>query len=56
VQRLAQMVAQIDGKLDRLLADNTQIRADLSDHEQRLRALELGETERQRRDEARLAR
>ncbi|MCM3264760.1 hypothetical protein M3765_12110 [Streptomyces thermoviolaceus] len=56
MQRLAQMVAQIDGKLDRLLADNTQIRADLSDHEQRLRALELGETERQRRDEARLAR
>ncbi|CAL9431167.1 hypothetical protein SUDANB21_02054 [Streptomyces sp. enrichment culture] len=55
VQRLARTVDQIDGKLDRLLEDNRQIKADQSELETRIRALELGETERQRRDETRLA-
>ncbi|MGA5599656.1 hypothetical protein ACPCUF_01220 [Streptomyces griseoincarnatus] len=55
VQRLRRTVDQIDGKLDRLLADNREIKEVLSDHETRIRAIELGETERQRRDEARLS-
>lgn len=54
VQRLGRTVDQINGKLDRVLDDNREIKDDLSDHETRIRALELGETERQRRDEARL--
>ncbi|GGZ73373.1 hypothetical protein ACFOOM_00810 [Streptomyces echinoruber] len=54
VQRLGRKVDQIDGKLDRLLEDNREIKRDLSDHESRIRLLELGETPRQQRDEARL--
>lgn len=53
VQRLGRTVDQMDGKLDRILDDNREIKSDLTDHEARIRALELGETERQKRDEAR---
>lgn len=55
VQRLGRKVDQIDGKLDRILDETHEIKGDLSDHETRLRALELGETPRQVRDEVRLA-
>lgn len=55
VQRLRRTVDQIDGKLDRLLDDNRLIKEEVSDHEARIRAIELGETERQRRNEARLS-
>ncbi|MGW4731856.1 hypothetical protein ACWEQC_22280 [Streptomyces shenzhenensis] len=55
VQNLSRLVSRIDGKLDGILADNREIKGDVSDHETRIRALELGETERQKRDEARLA-
>ncbi|GAA4031019.1 hypothetical protein [Streptomyces plumbiresistens] len=55
VQRLVRTVDQINGKINRILEDNREIKGDVSDHEMRLRALELGETPRQQRDEARLA-
>ncbi|WP_406177938.1 hypothetical protein [Streptomyces canus] len=55
VQRLVRTVDQINGKIDRILEDNREIKGDVSDHETRLRALELGETPRQQRDEARIA-
>ncbi|MER6334089.1 hypothetical protein ABT298_33245 [Streptomyces sp. NPDC001034] len=55
VQNVSRLVSRRDGKLDGILADNREIKGDVSDHEARIRALELGETPRQRRDEARLA-
>ncbi|PWI06544.1 hypothetical protein DIZ27_32920 [Streptomyces sp. NWU339] len=55
VQRLGRKVDQIDGKLDRFLEEMREVKSDLSDHEARIRALELGETERQKRNEARIA-
>ncbi|MFF4911323.1 hypothetical protein ACFY2T_41395 [Streptomyces sp. NPDC001260] len=55
VQHVSRLVSRVDGKLDGILADNREIKGDVSDHEARLRALELGETPRQQRDEARIA-
>lgn len=55
VQRLGRKVDQIDGKLDRILDETREIKEDLSDHETRLRALELGETPRQQREEIRIS-
>ncbi|MFE3032902.1 hypothetical protein ACFXKY_14810 [Streptomyces canus] len=55
VQHVSRLVSRVDGKLDGILADSRDIKGDVSDHETRLRALELGETPRQQRDEARLA-
>ncbi|CAM5476182.1 MULTISPECIES: hypothetical protein [Streptomyces] len=55
VQHVSRLVSRVDGKLDGILADNREIKGDVSDHEARLRALELGETPRQQRDEVRLA-
>ncbi|WP_405477777.1 hypothetical protein [Streptomyces canus] len=54
VQRLVRTVDQINGKIDRILEDNREIKGDVSDHETRLRALELGETERQKRETMRI--
>ncbi|MEU3782695.1 hypothetical protein [Streptomyces sp900129855] len=54
VRGLSRKVDQIDGKLDRILDETREIKGDLSDHESRIRALELGETERQKRETARI--
>lgn len=55
VQQVSRLVSRIDGKLDGILVDNREIKSDVSDHEARIRALELGDTERQRTDSARLS-
>ncbi|MET7694879.1 hypothetical protein ABZT06_44405 [Streptomyces sp. NPDC005483] len=55
VQNLSRLVSRMDGKLDGILADSRETKGHVTDHEARLRALELGETPRQLRDEARIA-
>ncbi|MGO4747830.1 hypothetical protein AB4212_04195 [Streptomyces sp. 2MCAF27] len=54
MRALSRKVDQIDTKLDHFLNETREIKDDLDDHEKRLRALETGETERQRRAAARL--
>ncbi|MEV0175402.1 hypothetical protein AB0I00_30330 [Streptomyces sp. NPDC050803] len=55
VQNPAKATGKLDVKLDAFLRKVKDIRGDIHDHETRPRALELGETEAQRRDSARLA-
>ncbi|KUN32564.1 hypothetical protein AQJ11_03295 [Streptomyces corchorusii] len=55
VQHVSRLVSRMDGKLDGILAESREIKGDVSDHEARIRALELGETPRQQRNDARLS-
>ncbi|GGV80521.1 hypothetical protein [Streptomyces thermoviolaceus] len=48
VQNLVKTVSRIESKVDRFLDEAKDIRQDVSDHEVRIRALEHGNTERQR--------
>jgi hypothetical protein len=54
VRELSKKIDRMDVKLERILDDNQEIKGDLSDHEARIRALELGETERQKRETGRI--
>ncbi|MEU2264907.1 hypothetical protein ABZ568_00335 [Streptomyces olindensis] len=54
VRELSRKLDKMDGKIDMVLRDSLEIKSEVSDHEGRLRLLELGETPRQQRTEARL--
>jgi hypothetical protein len=54
VRDLSRKIDRMDGKLDSILAENRDIKGDVADHEARLRALERGETELQKRETGRL--
>jgi hypothetical protein len=54
VLKLIRKVDLLDSKLDQILEETREIKGDLSAQEARIRSIELGETERQRRDAARL--
>ncbi|MER6557858.1 hypothetical protein ABT300_08835 [Streptomyces sp. NPDC001027] len=54
VQHVSRMVSRMDGKLDGILADTREIKGDVLDHEARIRALELGGTDLQKRETARI--
>ncbi|MER6686238.1 hypothetical protein [Streptomyces olivaceoviridis] len=41
VQYVSRLVSRMDGKLDGILAESREIKGDVSDHEARIRALEL---------------
>ncbi|WP_432193821.1 hypothetical protein [Streptomyces sp. bgisy027] len=48
VQNLVRAVGRLEAKVDRFLDEAKDIRQDVSDHEVRIRALEHGQSERQR--------
>ena len=54
VQNLVKTVSRIESKVDRFLDEAKDIRQDVSDHEVRIRAIEHGNTERQRAETARI--
>ncbi|MFE6282421.1 hypothetical protein [Streptomyces sp. NPDC057877] len=54
VQNLVRAVGRLEAKMDRFLDEAKDIRQDVSDHEVRLRALEHGQSERQRTETSRV--
>ena len=54
VRDLSRKMDRIEGKLDGVLTETRDIKSDVDDQEKRLRALELGETERQKRETGRI--
>lgn len=54
VQNLVKAMGRLEAKMDRFLDEAKDIRQDVSDHEVRLRAVEHGQTERQRTETARI--
>lgn len=54
VQQLVRGVGQLEAKIDKFLDEAKDIRADINDHEIRLRALEHGQSERQRTETVRI--
>lgn len=54
VQQLVKAVGKLEGKIDKFLDEAKDIRQDVSDHEVRIRALEHGQSERQRTETSRV--
>lgn len=54
VQNLVAAFTRLESKVDRFLDEAKDIRQDVGDHEERLRAVEHGQTERQRTETARV--
>jgi hypothetical protein len=54
VRALTEAVARIESKVDGFLRETKDIRRDVDDQEKRIRTLELGETERQKRESGRI--
>lgn len=54
VQQLVKGMGRLEEKVDRFLDEVKDVRLDVADHESRIRALEHGNTEAQKRDAARI--